>query len=65
MSFTIQQALTPTVDALVEAAKDKLRSEFESEATHSAFAPGKKMTPRFPFKVARLDNLSEVRVPSC
>ena len=43
----------------LEAAKDKLRSEFESEATHSAFAPGKKMTPRFRFKVARLDNQSE------
>ena len=41
MSFTIQQALTPTVDALVEAAKEKFRSEFESEAEHSAFAPGK------------------------
>ena len=47
MSFTIQQALTPKVDALVEAAKEKFLSEFEFEAQHFAFAPGKKYLARF------------------
>jgi hypothetical protein len=41
MAFTIQQALTPKVDALVEAAKEKFRLEFDDEeAEKFAFAPG-------------------------